>query len=188
MLIEAYWNRDFAQVLESADLVTPDGMPLVWMLRWLGFYRQDSVRCQPKIGEILQKAGLLSSEQVGRTLQLQIHHAQEYSTQHNCPRFGEIIVQQGWIPKSTVDFFVVQLPQIASDRPQHPIGYYLKSAGFLDDNQINSILTEQAQTGLRFGELAVRKGYIPPETLHFLLQYILPAPSDRCADYSSMVA
>ncbi len=43
MLMEAYWNPDFATVLEKADLVTPDGMPLVWMMRILGASEQDRV-------------------------------------------------------------------------------------------------------------------------------------------------
>lgn len=43
MLMEAYWTPKFAKVLESADLVTPDGMPLVWMLRVMGAIRQDRV-------------------------------------------------------------------------------------------------------------------------------------------------
>lgn len=43
MLVEAHHDPAFANVLESADLVTPDGMPLVWMLRWLGNPNQDRV-------------------------------------------------------------------------------------------------------------------------------------------------
>ena len=43
MLMEAYWNNRFAQTLFEADLVTPDGMPIVWMLRLLGVYQQNQV-------------------------------------------------------------------------------------------------------------------------------------------------
>ena len=43
MLMEAYWDRSFAGVLEEADMVTPDGMPLVWMLQRLGIYNQNRV-------------------------------------------------------------------------------------------------------------------------------------------------
>ncbi|PZD71171.1 N-acetylglucosaminyldiphosphoundecaprenol N-acetyl-beta-D-mannosaminyltransferase [Acaryochloris thomasi RCC1774] len=43
MLMEAHWNNTFRQILRSADLVTPDGMPLVWMLRLLGAYGQERV-------------------------------------------------------------------------------------------------------------------------------------------------
>ena len=36
MLIEAWRDSCFASVLKNADLLTPDGMPLVWMLKQLG--------------------------------------------------------------------------------------------------------------------------------------------------------
>ncbi|WP_237743517.1 WecB/TagA/CpsF family glycosyltransferase [Pleurocapsa sp. PCC 7319] len=41
--MEAYRNSSFKKVLHQADLVTPDGKPLVWMLRLLGIYHQNQV-------------------------------------------------------------------------------------------------------------------------------------------------
>lgn len=43
MLVEAHRNSAFAKVMERADLVTPDGMPLVWMLRMFGNAKQNRV-------------------------------------------------------------------------------------------------------------------------------------------------
>jgi N-acetylglucosaminyldiphosphoundecaprenol N-acetyl-beta-D-mannosaminyltransferase len=43
MLVEAHRDQNFGSVLRHADLVTPDGMPLVWMLRFLGTINQDRV-------------------------------------------------------------------------------------------------------------------------------------------------
>lgn len=43
MLMEAHWHPEFASVLAAADLVSPDGMPLVWMLRKMGKRSQDRV-------------------------------------------------------------------------------------------------------------------------------------------------
>jgi N-acetylglucosaminyldiphosphoundecaprenol N-acetyl-beta-D-mannosaminyltransferase len=43
MLMEAHWNPEFASVLNNADIITPDGMPLVWMMRLLGARYQDRV-------------------------------------------------------------------------------------------------------------------------------------------------
>ncbi len=43
MLIEAWRNSLFADVLRYADLVTPDGMPLVWMLKLLGAKQSQRV-------------------------------------------------------------------------------------------------------------------------------------------------
>ncbi|WP_253274137.1 WecB/TagA/CpsF family glycosyltransferase [Myxosarcina sp. GI1] len=41
--MEAHWNPPFAEVLHQADLVTPDGKPLVLMLRKLGVFNQNQV-------------------------------------------------------------------------------------------------------------------------------------------------
>jgi N-acetylglucosaminyldiphosphoundecaprenol N-acetyl-beta-D-mannosaminyltransferase len=43
MLMEAHRNSEFAAVLSTADLVTPDGMPLVWLMNLLGAWRQNRV-------------------------------------------------------------------------------------------------------------------------------------------------
>lgn len=43
MLTEAYWHPELSTVLHNADIVTPDGMPLVWMMRLLGSSKQDRV-------------------------------------------------------------------------------------------------------------------------------------------------
>ncbi|RUT00266.1 UDP-N-acetyl-D-mannosaminuronic acid transferase [Dulcicalothrix desertica PCC 7102] len=43
MLMEAHWNPEFANILKGADIVTPDGMPLVWMMRQMGARYQDRV-------------------------------------------------------------------------------------------------------------------------------------------------
>lgn len=43
MLIEAHRDQGFAPILSSADLITPDGMPLVWMLKLQGVRQQDRV-------------------------------------------------------------------------------------------------------------------------------------------------
>jgi N-acetylglucosaminyldiphosphoundecaprenol N-acetyl-beta-D-mannosaminyltransferase len=43
MLTEASWDTRLADVLQSADLVTPDGMPLVWMIQLLKRAPQDRV-------------------------------------------------------------------------------------------------------------------------------------------------
>lgn len=36
-VIEAYDDRAYHEVMDGADIVTPDGMPLVWALRLLGW-------------------------------------------------------------------------------------------------------------------------------------------------------
>lgn len=43
MLTEAYWHSELELLLKCADIVTPDGMPLVWMMKQLGIRNQDRV-------------------------------------------------------------------------------------------------------------------------------------------------
>lgn len=58
MLIEAHQRPDFAQILRNADLVTPDGMPLVWMLKMLGVRNQDRVAGLDVLSALCQLASL----------------------------------------------------------------------------------------------------------------------------------
>ena len=60
-LMEALDSPDYRTVLEEADLVTPDGMPLVWMLRWLGIRSATRVYgpdLTPAVLEGAEAAGL----------------------------------------------------------------------------------------------------------------------------------
>lgn len=43
MIMEAYDSSSFKEIVNAADLVTPDGMPLVWSLRRLGHPEQERV-------------------------------------------------------------------------------------------------------------------------------------------------
>lgn len=43
MLMEGHRHSEFGQVLARADLVAPDGMPLVWLMKALGIIGQDRV-------------------------------------------------------------------------------------------------------------------------------------------------
>ncbi len=43
MLMEGHWHRTFADVLMNADMLTPDGMPLVWMTSLMKGKPQDRV-------------------------------------------------------------------------------------------------------------------------------------------------
>jgi N-acetylglucosaminyldiphosphoundecaprenol N-acetyl-beta-D-mannosaminyltransferase len=43
MIMEAHDSRSFMQTVNDADLVTPDGVPLVWMIRRFGIPGQERV-------------------------------------------------------------------------------------------------------------------------------------------------
>jgi N-acetylglucosaminyldiphosphoundecaprenol N-acetyl-beta-D-mannosaminyltransferase len=43
MVMESYDSSEYRDVINGADLVTPGGMPIVWMMRLLGVHRQPRV-------------------------------------------------------------------------------------------------------------------------------------------------
>ena len=116
------------------------------------------------LGYLLRKAGLISESQLIQALEVQ-------QTTHNYMKIGEIIASHGWLQQETIDFFADSLIE-ARNQPKQPIGQYLKSAKLLSDKQIEVILQEQHHSGLRFGEIAVNKGWVRRETVDFLLNYL----------------
>jgi N-acetylglucosaminyldiphosphoundecaprenol N-acetyl-beta-D-mannosaminyltransferase len=56
MSIEAHDDPEFARIVNDADLVTPDGMPLIFALRLLYGLRQERVAGMDLIEDIIRKA------------------------------------------------------------------------------------------------------------------------------------
>lgn len=55
MLIESYKDKQFACILKNADLVTPDGVPLVWALSAFYGIKQDRVAGMDLLPDLLQQ-------------------------------------------------------------------------------------------------------------------------------------
>lgn len=153
-----------------------DDMPFFWLLlqQKLGLYNPAFANLtnfseyQP-IGQVLQKAGLLSPEQVEKILQ--------YQSDYRHQKFGDIVDSWGLLPKDTVDFFAEQLHGLKMGSPKYPLGQYLKQARLLDDKKINLILEEQSKTGVKFGEIAVNKGWVKQQTVDFLITEFMATPT-----------
>lgn len=122
-------------------------------------------RNQVPLGAVLQQAGLVSVAQVKQALE------QQSKTSENL-RIGEILAAQGSIKPQTADFFVDHWGKLATDRTQQPIGQYFKQAGLLDEQQIQIILNEQKKTKLKFGEVAIAKGWLKQKTVDFFVRYL----------------
>jgi hypothetical protein len=116
------------------------------------------------LGEILKEAGLVYSSQVEVALRDQDLYPDL--------RLGEIMALRGWIHKRTADFFADEWFVAIKQTIHYPLGYYLKRAGLLNDKQIDYILINQKQTNLRFGSIAVLKGWLQQTTLDFFLDYL----------------
>ena len=121
---------------------------------------------QKLIGTTLQEADLISPAQMEIAL----------TTQANYPELtiGYILALRGWIKPETVDFFVQQWSTLLDQQQKYQIGYYLKQAGLLNDEQIKLLLVEQKKVQLRLGAIAVLKGWLRQKTLNFFLENLFP--------------
>lgn len=125
------------------------------------------------LGELLQRAGLLSAGQLEVVLQ-------DQKWQPDL-RIGDILELRGWVRRDAIEFFADQWPRLASGGRDRPIGHYFQQAGLLDSQQVNALLREQEQAGLRIGALAVLHGWLSQETLDWFLQSLAPEESGASA-------
>ncbi|MEG3439348.1 hypothetical protein V0288_19635 [Pannus brasiliensis CCIBt3594] len=124
-----------------------------------------------KVGEILREAYLITPVQLEEALR---EHSRDRSQ-----ALGDILARKGWIKQKTADFFagqwreIIQNPEIASRKP---LGFYLKEAGLLDEEQIQEIVREQNERTLwvRLGTMAVLKGWLAQSTIDFFLKHLYP--------------
>ena len=125
------------------------------------------------IGEILQEAALISHPQLEVALRDRAYYEDM--------RLGEILALRGWIKQDTADFFAEDWFKLVNRRIDRPIGFYLNKAGLLSDSDIATILQEQHLNSLRFGDTAIKKGLLKPNTVNFFLQNLFPSQlnSDR---------
>lgn len=119
-----------------------------------------------KIGEILQEADLVSSAQVETALMDQKFHQELH--------LGEILALRGWIKQETADFFAQEWYDKVTSVEKRPLGYYLREAGLLTEQQINDILKEQQTNWLKFGAIAVLKGWLKQSTVDFFIGNLFP--------------
>ena len=116
---------------------------------------------EKRIGELLQEAHIINEKQLKLALEEQNFYPQL--------KLGEILFLNGLITKETADFFGHDIKLISQVKNQL-IGNIFFKAGLLSDKQIQDILQEQKQLGLRFGEIIVLKGLIKQETVSFFIE------------------
>ncbi|MGA1622358.1 MAG: hypothetical protein ACO36E_06475 [Synechocystis sp.] len=129
-------------------------------------YGVMSIPCSPKqIGLILLEAQLITPGQ----LEVALHERQYFEM-----LLGEILSKHGWIRQETADFFADSWPLLVNGTIRHPLGHYLQLAHLLDEEQVHDILMEQRQLGVRFGAVAVLKGWVKQETVDYFLKNLAP--------------
>ena len=142
-----------------------DSLPLFWLVgkQKLNQYRFP-LHLQTEylpLGEILQQAGLLAPQDIRQALKIQ--------GQYNNYRFGEILIQQGYLRPATVHFFVNDLPQLVHTDNKLRLGDYFNNAGLLNFEQITETLQQQSLTKRKFGEIITQKGWVNPKTLNWFV-------------------
>ena len=129
------------------------------------FHSQITLVKRKRIGEILLAADLVSPAQIDVALQDQ---------QYNSLHLGEILALRGWIKQETADFFALQWSEKIKATGKLPLGYYFKEAALLNDRQIKTILEEQKINWLKFGAIAVLKGWVKQTTVDFFIANLFP--------------
>lgn len=142
-----------------------DSLPLFWLV---GKQRMNQYNFSPHLqakylplGEILQQAGLLSPQHIRHTLKIQ--------QQDRNYRFGEILVEEGYLPPETVNFFINDLPKLLDSERKLRLGDYLNNAGLLKPDQIAETLQQQSLTQRKFGEIITQRGWVNPKTLDWFV-------------------
>jgi len=115
------------------------------------------------LGLVLLDAQLISQAQLEGALLMQTSYPELL--------LGEILALRGWLKPKTLDFFESHWVKLNTD---HPLGYYLQQADLLTEQQIQDLLKDQWQTGVKLGALAVMRGWLKQETLDVFLQTLAP--------------
>ena len=129
------------------------------------------IRNKVLLGVVLQQAGLVTAERVQQALEQQNKSDKKL-------KLGKILANKGDIKQKTADFFAERWSDLAQEPPNQPIGQYFKQAALLDEQQIKTILEEQKQTQLKFGELAIAKGWLKKATVEFFGRYLFSSETE----------
>ncbi|HEY9614266.1 WecB/TagA/CpsF family glycosyltransferase [Allocoleopsis sp.] len=127
------------------------------------------------LGRYLVEAGLLTPSQLKTALSEQ---------KVSGLRLGELIVRKKWLKQQTVEFLMEKLlirKQVVVQTDDKRLGHYLVEAGLLSPSQVETALSEQNKTGLRLGELIVKKGWIKEQTIEFLIKDVILSERVLCA-------
>lgn len=142
-----------------------DSLPLFWLVSQ---QKMNRYKFAPSLqteylplGEILQQAGLLSPHDIRQALKLQ-KQSRDY-------RFGEILIQEGYLPSQTINFFAEDLRKLVYSDHKLRLGDYLDRAGLLQAEQIDEILRQQSVTRRKFGEIVTQQGWVNPKTLNWFV-------------------
>ncbi|MGB8700375.1 MAG: hypothetical protein WCD18_13250 [Thermosynechococcaceae cyanobacterium] len=70
------------------------------------------------------------------------------------------------------------LPSRLPTKPAKYMGNYLVEAGLLSTAQVDVALSDQAATGMRFGDIVASRGWLKEQTIEYLMKYLI-APQQK---------
>ena len=145
-------NADFPSQLNSRD----EGLAC-------GKVHIQPEQHQLRIGELLLKAGIVTSKEINIASMVQDVYPKE--------KFGKILIDRGLVKPQTIDFFLQRFPLIHRELHHPPIGHYLQEAGVMDEARVARVLKLQKQSPLpvKFGHMAASEGFVNQLTVDIIL-------------------
>ncbi|MEM7760314.1 MAG: WecB/TagA/CpsF family glycosyltransferase [Cyanobacteria bacterium P01_A01_bin.40] len=142
-----------------------DSLPIFWLvskqkMNQYMFSPHLQIEYLP-LGELLQQAGLLSSQNIRQALNIQ-NRERNYL-------FGEILIKQEYLSSRTISFFVNDLHNLINLECKLRLGEYLCRAGLLLPKQIYEALQEQSLTQDKFGKIVIRRGWVNSKTINWFI-------------------
>ena len=118
---------------------------------------------QLRIGELLLKAGIVTSKEINIASMVQEVYPKE--------KFGKILVDRGLVKPQTMNFFLQRFPLIHRELHHPPIGHYLQEAGVMDEDRVARVLKLQKKSPLpvKFGHMAASAGFVNQLTVDIIL-------------------
>ncbi len=105
-------------------------------------------------------------------------------TYWDCPKCGWVDDLAAVMPQAKIRGNSIQTSVTESKR----LGDYLVEAGLLTESQIEVALADQLTTGLRFGEVLVRRSWVKEETIEYLMQKVIVPERSGVSQNASFLA
>lgn len=156
LLLQAWWQYQQQE----------DKSGLLGMLVWHGrtWHPIRSIDCHQGVLKILSWGNEISVLPSERVVWLLKTEPEEVKVDESTAPVGG--------PTSSED----QAPAVAPPSLQSSskcIGNYLLEAGLLSAAQVDVILSDQSSTGMRFGEIAVSRGWLKEQTIEYLMKHLI---------------
>jgi hypothetical protein len=185
---KGFYQYEFAKVPPSYEVNYTDGLLLLqawWqyrqqedrsgllgMLVWHGrtWYPVRNIDCTQGTLSILSWGNEISVQPSERVVWLlKVEPKSELSKDSaGSEALSSSLVQQ---PQDIAGENSVSSPSLSSS--SKCIGNYLLEAGLLSAAQVDVILSDQASTGMRFGEIAVSRGWLKEQTIEYLMKHLI---------------